>query len=214
MKISKRLEKIITLVEEDTNVIDVGCDHALIDIYLTLNKKNTCIATDINKNALDIAKQNIKKYELENKIETYLTDGLKNIKIPDNNTIIISGMGTNTILKIVKGYEKQIDNLIIESNNDHYLLRKEIVKLGFYIDKELIVKDRKKYYVIIKFKKGYKKYKKFEYLFGTNLDNLEYIEYLINKNKTIINKLPKKNIIQKLKIKSEINYLKKFIKRK
>ena len=66
MKISKRLEKIITLVEEDTNVIDVGCDHALIDIYLTLNKKNTCIATDINKNALEIP--TIKKSKIDGTI--------------------------------------------------------------------------------------------------------------------------------------------------
>ena len=214
MKLPKRLQEIANLVDKDTKVIDVGCDHALLDIYLTINKKNNCIATDINKNALNIAISNIKKYKLEKEIKTFLTNGLENIKIPDNNTIIISGMGTNTILKIVKNHEDKIDNLIIESNNNHYLLRKEIVKLGFYIDKEIVIKDRKIYYIIIKFKKGHKKYKKYEYIYGINLKNEEYINYLIDKNRNILSKIPKKNIIERINILKKTKYLKKIIKRK
>ena len=56
MNLSKRLEAVATLVDLDVTVIDVGCDHAYLDIYLTLNNNNKCIATDINKNALAIAK--------------------------------------------------------------------------------------------------------------------------------------------------------------
>ena len=52
IKISKRLEAISSLVPINTNIIDVGCDHAYLDIYLTLNNSNKCLATDINKNAL------------------------------------------------------------------------------------------------------------------------------------------------------------------
>ena len=64
MKLPKRLNAIASLIEKDTNVIDVGCDHALLDIYLTLQNKNKCIATDINENALNIAKKNIKNYKI------------------------------------------------------------------------------------------------------------------------------------------------------
>ena len=64
MKLTKRLNEIVSLIDEGTNVIDIGCDHALLDIYLTLNKKNKCIAADINKNALESAIKNIKKYNL------------------------------------------------------------------------------------------------------------------------------------------------------
>ena len=62
MKLSKRLEAVATLVEVGKRVIDVGCDHAYLDIYLTENNDNKCIATDINRNALNIAENNIKKY--------------------------------------------------------------------------------------------------------------------------------------------------------
>ena len=38
IKISKRLEAISSLVPINSNVIDIGCDHALLDIYLYQNK--------------------------------------------------------------------------------------------------------------------------------------------------------------------------------
>ena len=81
MNLSKRLEAVATLVDVGAKVIDVGCDHAYLDIYLTLNNDNKCIATDINENALNMAKTNIKKYKLGKKIKTILTDGLKDIDV-------------------------------------------------------------------------------------------------------------------------------------
>ena len=48
-KISRRLEAIASLVEDNKKIIDIGCDHALLDIYLIKNKKNlNIIASDIN----------------------------------------------------------------------------------------------------------------------------------------------------------------------
>ena len=135
MKLSKRLEAVATLVDVGKRVIDVGCDHAYLDIYLTLNNENKCIATDINKNALNIAIKNIKKYNLEDKIETKLTDGLEGLKISKNDNIVISGMGTSTILEILNTNILS-NTLIISSNNNIDILRKEIIKLGFYIEKE------------------------------------------------------------------------------
>ena len=38
IKISKRLEAISGLVPNNSKVIDIGCDHGLLDIYLYQNK--------------------------------------------------------------------------------------------------------------------------------------------------------------------------------
>ena len=215
MKLPKRLASIASVIDENTNVIDVGCDHALLDIYLTINNKNKCIATDINENALSVAKNNIKKYKLENKINTEISNGLKNIDIPNNNTIVISGMGASTIIDIVSNSNiNEIDNLIIQSNNYLYKLRKEIVKLGFYIVDEVVVEDKKKYYVVIKFKKGKKKYKYFDYYYGPVLKkkkNREYIENLIFKNNKIIKSLPYNKVLFKLKLIRNNKLLKKLV---
>ena len=40
MKINARLKKIGDLVEANSFCLDVGCDHALLDIYLVKKNKN------------------------------------------------------------------------------------------------------------------------------------------------------------------------------
>ena len=206
MRISNRLKTIASLVDNDTTVIDIGCDHALLDIYLT-NKNIKCIAVDINQNALNIAIDNIEKYHLEDKIETILSNGLENVKIPNNNTIVICGMGTKTIIDILKD-TKKLDNLIIQSNNELYDLRKYIVSKNFYIDSDIKIKDKGKFYNIIKFKKGNKKYSKYEYMYGIDYSNKEYINFEINKNNIILNNIPKKYFIKRYKLKKINKYLK------
>lgn len=204
MNLSKRLQAVATLVDVGSRVIDVGCDHAYLDIYLTLNNDNKCIATDINENALSIAKTNIKKYKLSNKIETILTDGLKDIKINKDDNIVISGMGTHTILEILKTNTLS-DTLIISSNNNIDILRENIIKLGYYIDSEIFIIDKKKPYIIIKFKKGIKKYTKIDYKFGPILKkNIQYKKYLKNKYNNILNNISRKKILVRLKYRVNI----------
>lgn len=199
MNLSKRLQAVATLVDIDSRVIDVGCDHAYLDIYLTLNNGNKCIATDINENALEIAKTNIKKYKLSKKIKTKLTDGLTDIDVQENDNIVISGMGTLTILDILKT-NKLSNTLIISSNNNIDILRREVVKLGFLIDTEIFIIDKNKPYIIIKFKKGEKKYKDIDYILGPILKyNNDYKNYLKNKYKNILSKISRRKILVRLK---------------
>ena len=61
---SKRLLEIASLVPVHSTVVDVGCDHGLLDIYLTLHRNCKCTASDINENCLKSARENIKKYSL------------------------------------------------------------------------------------------------------------------------------------------------------
>lgn len=199
MNLSKRLQAVATLVDIGVKVIDVGCDHAYLDIYLTLNNENKCVATDINKNALDMAKKNIKKYNLIDKIETKLTNGLTDIDVNEDDNIVISGMGTYTILEILKT-NKLSNTLIISSNNNIDILRQEVVNLGYYIDSEIFIIDKNKPYVIIKFIKGIKKYNKLDILFGPILrKNTDYKKYIIKKNKNILNNISKRKIFLRLK---------------
>ncbi len=208
MILSKRLQAVATLVDIGVKVIDVGCDHALLDIYLTLNNDNKCIASDINNNALDMAKKNIDKYNLNSKIEIRLTDGLKGIDVEDTDNIVISGMGTHTILEILKSH-KLSNTLIISSNNDIELLRREIVNMGYYIDSEIFIIDHGKSYIIIKFMKGGNEYKEKDYILGPILkNNVEYRKYLIKQQEKILKKIPKKKIFIRLKYKINIFKLK------
>ena len=212
--LSKRLKTIASLVPTKDNVIDIGCDHALLDIYLTLHNENSCIAADISEKVIDNARKNIIKYNLQNKIETIVSNGTNNIQIDKKSTIVISGMGTYTILDIVSKIDKEkINKLIIQSNNNLLDLRKKINELGYEIELEQVVFDKNKYYTIIVFIKGNKLYKRKQLKYGVNYikndDYYKYISYLINKNNDIILRLDNKHIFKKIKLKSENYILKK-----
>lgn len=210
---NKRLRVVASMVDKDIDVIDVGCDHALLDIYLTKCNNNKCIASDISKNALNQAIENIKKNGLEDKIEVILSDGLKNIETKKNTTVVISGMGTNTIVSILKDADrKNIENIIIQSNNDLNNLRREVVKLGYMIIDEEAVLDKNIFYVVIKFKKGNKKYNKNDYSLGPILKNkdsrVEYYKYLKSKNEEVLKNIPRRYFKLRYKIKKTNQMLK------
>ena len=215
IKISNRLETISSLIPINASVIDIGCDHALLDIYLIEKKiANKVIASDVNNNALNNAKDNIKKYHLENIIDTRLGNGLDTLCESDNiDTIVISGMGAHTIVGILKNNInklKNINTIVIGSNTKLEFLRKELMKIDYIIQDEIIVKDNKKTYIIIKFVKGRKRYNKKELYFGPILlkkKDLLFKEYYgceLNKLNMFLKLLPKNHIIDKYKIKKEI----------
>ena len=94
--LSLRLKTIASLVKKDAMVLDIGTDHAYLPIFLQRN--NLCkkvIASDISANALAVAKKNVEKYHAD--VKLYLSDGLNDIP-DDYDTIIISGMGTLSIV--------------------------------------------------------------------------------------------------------------------
>jgi len=212
--LSKRLKSLVKYVLKTDNIIDIGCDHALLDIYLYKNRKNIkIIASDVNENALEQAKTNIKKYGLENVIETRLSNGLDNISATEIDTIVISGMGAHTIVGIFHQNLKKlknVKNIIIQSNNHIDFLRKKIVELNYYIDSETLVKDNNIIYTIISFKKGRKRYNKKELYFGPYLlkENSKLFQEQNKENLKILNKLleviPKNHRLHRMSIKKKI----------
>lgn len=208
MLIKERLKRIAEMVEEDV-VIDVGCDHALLDIYLVKEKGKKAIASDCNVNAYQIAKTNIEKHHLKDQIQLYLTDGTKNIPISENSTLVIAGMGSSTMIEILKNTPFLPKQLILQSNNDLDLLRKYVVSRGYYIDQEEVVIEKKIYNVIISFKKGNVKYDKVDYEIGPLIrrckkeEERQYLEFLLANHESILKQLPQ-NQRKRKKEESEI----------
>lgn len=75
MKLSKRLKAISDLVEPYSSIIDVGSDHAYLDIYLNLYKNCECLAIDKSNYCVQTAKKNAELYKA--KIKSIQNDGLK-----------------------------------------------------------------------------------------------------------------------------------------
>ena len=213
IKLNKRLTTISAFIDKNDKVIDIGCDHNLLAIYMYQKEGIKIVGSDINNEPLNIARNNLNKYDLSNTLELRLGDGISTIKNED--TIVISGMGGLLITKILNNINNyNIKKIIISPNDNFPLTREFITNKGYKIDKEIMVNDSNKYYLVSVYTKGNEK---INYFFGKldnkNKDNIDYFNYLINTNNNIINKLSNKYIIKKIKLKKEnkriIKYLNK-----
>lgn len=218
MKISDRLKKLSTFVNEEDKLIDIGCDHALLDIYLCDEYKNLkVIASDIHEGALKGAEKNIEKFKMNDRIDLRLGDGLSIVNADEIDTILIAGMGFNTIKRILSNDSKMtnIKKIIIQSNTDVVKLRKFVIKLGFKITRELLVKDNDIIYTIIEFKPGFEKYTYEEIYFGPRiLDNkddifYEYYSKKLLKYENLLLQIPKYEVKSKLHHKHLIKIIRK-----
>ena len=218
MKINDRLKKIGDLVDANSLCLDIGCDHALLDIYLVKEKnQQKAIASDIALGPLEKASENIKKYRVEDKVITHLGNGLDTYT-DDIDTAIASGMGGRTIIGIFKNnlkITKKLNQIIVSPNNYQKDVRKFFTSIGFYIEDEELVKDGKYIYQIIKLKKGRKRYSKKEMFFGpvllTQKNKLfkDYFERELTSRKIMIDLLPKNYRLKKYLIKKEITMIEK-----
>ena len=219
--ISKRLLAIAKMIDKKSVVADIGCDHAMLDVYLSNNGlvKKT-IACDVAIGPLKEAKKNIMLYGASN-IEVRLGNGLDAISEKDNvNTIVIAGLGSQKIIEIlIRDTEKlkNVSTIIIQSNTGYDKVRCVLNKIGYYVKDEVLVKENDIIYVIIKFQTGSFKYTKKELYFGPillkNKNKLfkELLQNEIKKNNKIINSLPCKKFIKKTSLKLKNKLLKKEI---
>lgn len=218
MKINDRLKKIGDLVDTNSLCLDIGCDHALLDIYLVKERKfPKVIGSDIKEGPLESAKQNIKKYQVQEKIELRCGDGLEPYT-DDIDTVIVSGMGGRTIIGIFKynlKVTKRLNQIIVSPNNYQMDVRKFFTSIGFFLEDEELVKDGKYIYQIMKFKKGKKHYTKKDIFFGpillTKKNKLfkDYYKRELASRKIMIDLLPKNFYLKKFKTKKEIKLIEK-----
>lgn len=218
MKINDRLKTIGDLVSANSFCLDVGCDHAFLCIYLVKKNKNIkAIASDVLEGPLKHARENIKKEGLEKQIEVRLGDGLDTYS-DDVDTVIISGMGGRNMIGIFKNnlkVLKKIDTIIVSPNNYQEDVKRFLCKSGFIISEEVMVKEKKFIYQIIKFTKGKKRYSKRDYFFGPKFlekkDKLfkEYYERELKSREILLQVLPKNFRWKRFITKYEIKMIKK-----
>lgn len=193
-----RIETIASLVDNDALVVDIGTDHAYLPIYLYENDiTKNIVASDISSNALLFAKSNLEKHNLRGKIKLVVSDGFKNLD-ECFDIAIISGVGTETIKKILDN-EVLPNKLILSSHKNVSDLREYMFKIGYKIEKEIIVYENNIYYNIIKYVKGKDNLSKYDLLVGLSND-INYKKHLLNKYKEIYEKSHDKKYLEYINI--------------
>ena len=213
-KVSERLLSIAGLVPKGSVVCDIGCDHALLPIYLIKNNiAKSAIAMDVVEGPLKGARENIKRFGLEDKIEVRLSDGFDSLRIGEANCVVIAGMGGNLMLKLLlqgKSIWQECDSIILSPHRDDILIREYMSECSLY-DSDIFLKDGGEFYTAMRFlpNKKPKIIKKSNLLYGLNPTK----EYLFHKKKVyneIIDALDLAKETESIRLKREetLNHLK------
>ena len=221
MKINNRLKTIGDLVPLSSYPLDIGCDHALLSIYLVKEKGiKKAVASDNKSGPLKKAKENVNFYKVKDKVELIEAEGLNSYK-EGIDTITISGMGglnINRILENNKSYLKNINTIILSPNNYSIAVKRKLIKLGYYISDEKLVKENNIIYQILVFMKGRKYYSYKKLYLGpvlmTKEDELtkEYYKKELETKRSLLEALPK-SFYSKIRLtKKEIKYLENVLK--
>ena len=206
MKLTDRLLKIASLVDEGKKIADIGTDHGYIPVYLLNNNKiNYAILADVNKGPLDNAKKEVRHNKLDDKVDLRLGSGLEVLNQNEVDEVIIAGMGgilISELLEAKKSVSQTVEKLILQPMQAQNELRKYLYNNGYEILNEVLVKEDFRIYEIIVAKytgKNTEVSDDIYYEIGSKLiennDKLlnEFINKKLNSYEGIISKLEGKN---------------------
>ena len=174
MELSKRLYAVAGLVTEGASVADIGTDHGYVPIYLVKNIiASKVIAMDINRGPLERARMHIIGHGLKGKIETRLSDGLKEIEPFEVEGMIAAGMGGGLVIKILEDSKEVVETLkfaVLQPQSEISKVRKYLHKQGLVIIDEDMVEEDGKFYPMMKVVHGEpEEYEEYEYIYGKKL---------------------------------------------
>lgn len=155
---SNRLELIASLAKNGVGVADVGTDHAYIPIMMRKSGyKGNIIAGDINECPLEKARISLENAGLSDSVELVLCDGLSGIDSSKVDTVIVAGMGGDTITGILdrglydmpEWASRSDYKLILQPVTKPEILRFWLVNNGFIITSEMQTEENGMLYQII-----------------------------------------------------------------
>ena len=153
IKLDDRLKIAAEYVRHGSIAADIGTDHAYLPVYLVQNGIcEQALACDVNKLPLESAKKTIELYELSDKIEVRLSNGLCEINSNECDDVVICGMGGELIANILENcnwIKSDKYNLILNPMTKADKLREYLAKNGFKIKSETAAESHQKHYTIM-----------------------------------------------------------------
>ena len=159
MVLSKRLQCIADFVDKGSIAADVGTDHGYIPIWLIENGICAHVAaSDIHAQPLEKARENAAAHGVSDRIRFIRCPGLEAYSSTDADTIIIAGMGGETMIDILSSAPWAIEKtLVLQPQTKISELRKWLWENGYNSVDAHLVADAGRIYQVWKVKAGTKK---------------------------------------------------------
>ena len=154
--LNERLTTTVSFIDNCNTVADIGSDHGYSSIFMAQSGiAQKVIATDISAPSLSKTQKLVDEFNLSDKIDCRVGDGLKVIAPNEANCALIAGMGAELIATIIENSREvadKMDFLVLQPMNSAEPLRIALCNMGYEILDEGITLDNEKLYQIIKCK--------------------------------------------------------------
>lgn len=144
LQLQPRLQLLLTLIPQGARLVDVGTDHGYLPVALLQQGRiQSAIATDIGEEPLQHARRTAAEYEITN-LDFRLCDGLQGVSPDEVDTIVIAGMGGETIISILTAspWTRAGKILLLQPMTKVELLRSWLAENGYAFRQERLVWDK------------------------------------------------------------------------
>jgi len=153
IKLPDRLKALADYIDKGSVVADIGTDHGYLPVYLAqTGLAERIIASDISAGSLEAARRSAARYKVAESIEFIVAPGLNGITQSDVDTIVIAGLGGETIVDILKDAawtRTQNIKLVMQPQSKIDVLCRFLYDSGYAIKDTKTVPDRKRRYTVI-----------------------------------------------------------------
>ena len=153
MRLSDRLETILSCCGTGECLADVGTDHAQVPVELI---ERGCfrqaIAMDLREGPLQRAEETVRRRNLEDRIRIRQADGLAGLSPGEADVIVIAGMGGPLMRRILqdgKAVAEAAGRLVLSPQSELPEFRKFLHTLGCRIEEERLLEDEGKRYSVM-----------------------------------------------------------------
>ncbi|MGN0371354.1 MAG: tRNA (adenine(22)-N(1))-methyltransferase [Enterocloster sp.] len=201
IRLSGRLRLVASFVRENSRIADIGTDHGYVPIFLAgTGRICSALAMDVREGPLMRAREHIREYEEDCRagnlplcpVKARLSDGLKELKPGEADTVIIAGMGGELEIRILEEGQhmwESVEHWILSPQSDLDKVRRFLAENGFLIEKEAMIREDGKFYTVMDVARGTMEYKsQSHYLYGRLLiENHDPVlaEYLEREKKRV-----------------------------
>ena len=153
LQLQPRLQLLADMVPEGCRLADVGTDHGYLPVYLLQRRRiRGAVAADIGAEPLAHALRTAEAYGVTG-IDFRLCDGLQDIAPDEVDTVVIAGMGGETIITILEGAAWTKDGahtLLLQPMTKAADLRYWLAVNGYHFTEERLVWDKNYLYPVLR----------------------------------------------------------------
>lgn len=153
MKLSDRLEMVVSFVEPAKAAADIGTDHGHVPVELVRRGiAERAFAMDVRKGPLSRAEENIRISGLSDRIAARLSDGTERLAPGEADAVIIAGMGGELMIHILERSShiwSAVDQWVLSPHSEIPKVRRWLWENGFPVKREAMVLEDGNYYTVM-----------------------------------------------------------------